>query len=268
MGTKTRVCCFAFLKSALSISRAFTFVAISLLGVSLAQARDLTGIDKLATLPPDAKPVSKVVAEAGKNVHTEPRLGVPTFLWVQRIGPVATQAADIARSAPADPSGAARAYLRGLGAHYSLPPQQADAAALVYTQTLKNGSSIVRFRNQIDGIDVFREEATVLLGADRKLVTISGFLMGGKSSASFNFSPTEAIAKVLSDWSLDAQSGALLQETETRDGYQYFNLPAGMTSIDGSSLNAPVRTKRVWFRLPKQLVPAYYIEAQVNDGTK
>ena len=49
-------------------------------------------------------------------------------------------------------------------------------------------------------------------------------------------------------------------------GYTRLSLPADAASADGSTLAAPARGKRVWFRLGAELVPAYYIEVQVRDG--
>jgi len=254
--------CFDLLVQALS--RTLVCITVSILGISLAQARDLPSIDLLADAPRRAAPFS--MAGARDAVQVNSRLGVPTFLWAQRDGIVAGQTAAIAALAPADPVAAARSYLRGLGAYYSLSSQQADAALMTSTQTLPNGGTIVKFRNRINGIEVFREEASVLLGPDRKLVAIGGFLQDGKSTAPFKFAPSDSVAIALADWSFGAHTGALLQAAGARDSYQYFNLPAGTTGTDGSQLNAPVRVKPVLFRLPNELVPAYYLEVQMLDG--
>ena len=44
--------------------------------------------------------------------------------------------------------------------------------------------------------------------------------------------------------------------------------PERASSSDGSRLDAPLRMRRVYFRLPDQLVPAYYIEVQMRDGAQ
>ena len=49
-------------------------------------------------------------------------------------------------------------------------------------------------------------------------------------------------------------------------GYAWLTLSDGATAPDGSSLAAPIRAKRVWFRMPGELVPAWYVEVQVRDG--
>lgn len=241
---------------------------LAILGASVALARDLPQVDRLGDAPP--QPALSATAAAGSDgsMHLDSRLGVPTFLWAQRNRAVAGQAAAIAAAAPADLVGAARAYLRGLGHLYALPAQQADSMRAAYTQNLRNGGAIVKFRNRINGIEVFREEASVLLARDRSLVAIGGYLMGGDGSAPFASGPAEAAAAALADWSFGAGTAALLAPAGGRGAYQYFDLPAGTASADGSQLAEPVRVKEVLFRLPRKLVPAYYVEVQVTDGAE
>ena len=229
-------------------------------------ARNLRAIDALATAQPSPEVSSLKKAATGGEATIDSRLGVPTFLWAQRGGDITAQVSAIASSAPSDPVSAARAYLSGLSSLYRISAQSANEVPLLFTQALPNGGAIVKFRNQINGIEVFREDAAVLLGADLKLVAIGGFILGGDGTAPFVVTPAAAAAVALEDWSFAAGTAALLRSVETRDGYQHFDLAAGTLSADGSQLAIPVRVKPVLFRLPTQLVPAYYVEVQVRDG--
>ena len=70
----------------------------------------------------------------------------------------------------------------------------------------------------------------------------------------------------LADWAFPAGTETLLTQTQARDDYEYFDLPAGLTSADGSRLAGAVRVKKVLFRLPSALRPAWYVEVFVQDG--
>ncbi|MBC7709230.1 MAG: M36 family metallopeptidase [Rhizobacter sp.] len=251
------------------LSRMRRPLAVALL-VTLAStallARNLRSIDALASAAPSPEVSSLKKAATGGEVTIDSRLGVPSFLWAQRGGDVTAQVSAIAATAPANPVAAARAFLGGLGSLYRLAAQNANDVPLLFSQPLPNGGAIVKFRNQINGIEVFREDAAVLLGADLNLVAIGGFITGGDGTAPFAIPPESAAAVALEDWSFAAGTAAQLRAVEARDGYQHFDLAPGTLSADGSQLAIPVRVKPVLFRLPTQLVPAYYVEVQVRDG--
>jgi hypothetical protein len=237
-------------------------------------ARELSSIDRLRTaasrgalapFTPHATTLKNAAAEGVTSVHVQ--LGVPTFLWGPGHGGVATEKAAAASVDPAlPPEAAARAHLRAFSHVYALPANRADEVPVLFTQPLQHGGTLVKFRNRIDGIEVFREEAAVMLGRERELIAIGGYVSGGEASAPFAIEPAAAVGRALADWSFGSEVEALLVETESRDDYRYFDLPAGTLSADGSRLGAPARIKRVLFRLPGQLRPAWYAEVQIHDG--
>ena len=243
---------------------------------SEASARNLRGIDALR----DAAPVGKSLeqnqsakkADAPAQTHYDSRLGVPTFLWGQTdgrtagIATTATTATTGAAAAVSDPVAIARAYLAGFGAQYRLTAADAALVPLLLTQKMPNGATLVKFRNRINDIEVFREDAAVMLSADNRLVAIGGYVMSGDGSVPFKLSGTSAAEVALSDWSFAAGTASALTAVVNRDGYQHYELPVGTVSGDGSQLAIPVRVKPVLFRLPTRLVPSYYVEVQVRDG--
>ena len=128
----------------------------------------------------------------------------------------------------------------------------------------------MRFRGQVDGIEVFREQANVLLDPRGGLVAVGGFAMGApatqrKRAEAVTRNPEAALASALADYRFDPAIARMLQKTGASDGYASYALPPASASDDGSALRA-ARVKRVWFRLPAELVPAWYIEVQVKDG--
>ena len=239
--------------------------ALALVAISPTWARNLPGIDALRDAPPAAKSLTQnqslKKADTGAQTNFDSRLGVPTFLWGQASAMTGNAAAPTS-----DPVAAARAYLTGLGTQYRLSAADAAQVPHLFTQTLPNGAALVKFRNRINDIEVFREDAAVLLGADRSLIAIGGYVMSGDGSAPFTLPATSAAAVALADWSFAAGTAAAFSAVENRDGYQHFALPADSVSADGSQLAIPLRVKPVLFRLPTRLVPAYYVEVQVRDG--
>ena len=243
-------------------------LCIVLLIAGSASARELPGIDRLGEAP--AAPASSLKRAGSDATHRHAQLNVPTFVWGQQPG-----AASYEKSAPApdaasalitDPVATARDHLRRLAPLYGLPDSRIDPLPVQYSQTLKNGGAVVKFRNRIDGIEVFREEAAVLLGNDGQLVAVGGFVMGGDQNGTFFAPIPDAIAVALSDWSFADGLSSLLRASDAHDGYQYFQLPANVVSDDGSRVKSDIRVKPVLFRMPERLLPAYYIEVEIDDG--
>ncbi len=244
------------------------------LALPQAYARDLAPIDALGAAPAAARPKSAQALPANvQRMSREERLGLPTFVELR---PGAGTAGAQAKSV-ADPASAARAELKVLAGLYGLTPQEADAAVLHHVQTLSGGARLVRLTQQLGGIEVFREQATVLLGADGQARAIGGYLGStalapqSKAAAATALDAPGAIARALQDWGFAPDVAGQLQQTAPPASgeagpYEWWALPAGVTGAEGASLPEPVRAKPVWFRLPEGLVAAYYLELLVLEG--
>jgi hypothetical protein len=259
--------------------RARRYVAAPILVLALcasaASARVLPEVDALKSLPATATlPAGAVALKAGGvSLQMDPRLGVPTFAW----GADARRAMALQGRAPAAKAGLddetrARAHLLDLASAYRISPAEIAALPLRNRQRLANGSAIVRLGGRIDGIEVFREQANVLLNPDGALVAIGGFVLGApagtrRAAEAFTLALPDAAAIALADFAFPPSVRAQLRSGEAPGGYTLLDLPAKTASADASTLAAPARGKRVWFRLGSELVPAYYIEVQVRDGT-
>ena len=143
-------------------------------------------------------------------------------------------------------------------------------------QTLPNGASLVRLTNQRDGIEVFRDQATVLLNAQSQATAIGGYLGSTapapltKAAPATRLGAADAVARVLQDYGFDASVAQQMQRaappTPGDTGpYQWWALPAGVSGAEGATLQQPARVKPVWFRLPQGLVSAYYVEVRVRE---
>src|SRR5262249_2935015 len=112
-------------------------------------ARDLPNYD--ASTAARVEPSVSIRAASGVKIPVEwyPQYGTPSFVWM---GGGATSAEVVAMSA--DMSGAYVSEVHDLG----------------------RGPIIVRYRQRIDGIDVFRNELNVVMARDNRVVAVSGHL--------------------------------------------------------------------------------------------
>ena len=238
------------------------------LTLPLAQARELDPIDALDNEPLAMQPKAAALPVNVQQLSREERLDLPTFVQLRP----STQA----KAAPGHPADAARAQLKALAPLYGLTPQEVDAAPLHHVQTLPNGASLVRLTNQRDGIEVFRDQATVLLDAQSQATAIGGYLGSTspapvtKAAPATRLGAADAVARVLQDYGFDASVAQQMQRaappTPGDTGpYQWWALPAGVSGAEGATLQQPARVKPVWFRLPQGLVSAYYVEVRVRE---
>ncbi len=238
-----------------------------------AAGRTLAPVDALVQAPATvaAPPAALRSATAGTLPQVDARLGVPTFLWgADAAATLQAQARTPAPKAALDAEAAARAHLADLADLYRIAPADVAALPMHDLQRLPGGGAIVRFRGQVAGVEVFREQVNVLLDGNGGLAAIGGFAMGmpaaqPKDAAEVAISPEQAVAAALADWHFAPDIAGALSRSDAAGGYVGYALPATTASDDGSALQS-ARVKRVWFRLPAQLVAAYYVEVQVRDG--
>jgi hypothetical protein len=84
-----------------------------------------------------------------------------------------------------------------------LKHQQPAGLKTQSTQTLRNGASIVRLQQEINGVPIHQGELRVMVQGDGSLAAISGVMRSGAGRTTFRSSPSSALDKVL-----DAQFGA------------------------------------------------------------
>ena len=251
--------------------------AALLAALAPAHARDLTPIDALGEAPlalqRKAAPQQALPAQV-QSLSREERLGLPTFVQLR---PTLAKSRAATAAQQQDPARAARDGLKGLAALYGITEQEADAAVLHHVQALPGGARLVRLTSQQGGIEVFREQATVLLDASGQPSAIGGYLGSTAPAPGFTAKAAPlglsgAVARALQDWDFDPAVAQQLRPaappTQADPGpYQWWELPAGTAGVQGATLSQPARAKPVWFRLPEGLVSAYYVELRVlEDG--
>jgi len=240
-------------------------------------ARDLPPIDEFATGAIHADAQASVAGRArslaanSASIPVEPRLRVPTFVWAQRpeqaLSAVANDAAKGTPRKGKKEEAAARAHLGRNASLYQLDLADIDAASAVMTHNTGRGPVIVKLRQQVRGIEIFREEINIVMNRGLELVGIGGYISSastpdvrGKDLA-FELNDRAAALAAVSDLTGITFRNNDLKNTPARDGYDYFTLDAS----SGIQLEEPIRLKKVFFHLQNGLEAAYYVEVAARD---
>ncbi len=244
--------------------------AIQLLMVATALGqRRLENIDALASRPatrvvsPAARSALERVTRPGSQVHIEERLGVPTFLWANReIAAPNTRTGSTERFEVS----VARGHLKKLLSPYQLEESDVENAPVASVHNIGRGAIIVRFRQSVNGFEVFRDEIKVLMNRKLELVAIAGYLPStavGISSA-FRLGQDEAVSAAFRNLTGKSLNVRNLLPSHLEGAYTVFALSETAEQALGVSFSHPVRTKPVLFHLPGSLVPAYYAELSIS----
>ncbi|MEA2572342.1 MAG: large repetitive protein [Acidobacteriota bacterium] len=202
------------------------------------------------------------IVKPGFKMQIEQRLGVPTFVWANP----ATAAAHI--DLIARPSGndgpqaaAARGHLGAYATLYGLNSMDVSTAQVAQVHDTGKGAVIVKFRQSVDGIEIFREEANVLMTRGLDAVAISGYISSQSTPAargqlSFSLDAKNAATNALQDLTAIGINASDLVKTGSRDGYDYYTFAAS----DGVTATEPVRIRKVYYHQQDGLEPGYYVE--------
>lgn len=247
---------------------AVCFFAVSLFG------RDLPSIDEFGTGRPHSDAGAAVAARAkgltraGAAIPVEARLRVPTFVWA----PMNAAPPFEVPSGPPNPKRnrpeeAARAHMRQYASLYNLERADIDNASVRVIHDTGRGAVIVKMRQSVGGIEIFREELNVLMDRNHNLVGLGGYISstfapGARGKLSFDLQDRAAIVKGIKDLTGVTIQSSDLVSGASRGGYDSFTLPAS-TGVD---LQAPVRIKKVYFHVQAGLEPGYSMELVVRDA--
>jgi MYXO-CTERM domain-containing protein len=187
----------------------------------------------------------------------------PSFIWAPRTE--LSQATLLSMARPEIlPEASARRALVDHAKFLRLSRATIDAASVREIDDRGPGGILVRLQQQLDGVEVFRGQANVLLDRAHRLVAASNNLHpaavpGAKRvSKTFTLTPADAIASAFQNLYEVRLPATNLVEVGTKETYTLFGLqPQG-----GDRMFArPARVKKVYFPMPDhRLVPAYYLE--------
>ncbi|MDX6446781.1 MAG: hypothetical protein QOH71_3855 [Blastocatellia bacterium] len=220
----------------------------------------------------DAQAQTQPQSEAGHLVQSEPRLGVPTFLWAAEPGPAGSLAQTSAQTADgSDPESAARSHIGRYSSRYRLSAEDVATARVAAIHDTGKGAIIVKFKQEIAGVEVFRDEINVVMNRNLKLIALSGYLTGATdgvvtATQDFKLDSANALGKALEDLTGSAVNASTLKgvasATKEQNTYQLFTADGSDTA--GFSLTEePARVKKVYYHLIDEFIPAYYVEADV-----
>lgn len=211
--------------------------------------------------------------------QAELRLGVPTFLWAR--GGAVNAARPVSGAVSNETAvNAARLYIGEHAAEYRLAKTDLPTIYPAAVHDTGKGAIIVKFKQAVNGVEVFRDEMNVLMNRRLELIALSGYLTGGTeqaaSSADYQLQPEDAIAVAARDLTGAAVNTAFLNRAEasfdekTAPQQKYLIFSAGDYAMENFSFSpaAPPRVKKVFYRLPDRLVPAFYVEISVAGETK
>jgi len=253
------------LRSVVSFAVALLFTA-SVYGKTLPNVDAFgAGANKTGVGPALAQKAGNLL-KAGSRIQAESRLGVPTFLWLSNTAelrggprPNGPERAEIA---------AARGHLAELADIYNLAPADVSNAIVDMVMNTGRGPIIVKFRQQINGVDLFREELNIVMNQQLDAIAVTGYISSQNTPAaqgqSWTLSAPAAATNALRDSAPGDISNAQLVKSFSRDGYDFYNFAS---PVPGVLMEEPVRMKQVWFHLAEGLVPAYYVEVITNNAT-
>jgi len=186
-----------------------------------------------------------------------------SFRWAGRDGEQGASAQARALAAGKGPVALARAHLSALAGTDGLAATDLSSVEPAEVHDTGRGAVVVRFRQRVEGVEVFRGGASVVMDREGALVARSGELAPSRErpeGASFALDAASAVASALSDVSGEAYAPGDLSAAGAAGAYDTFALRAETSAARAAIFTRPARAKQVWFRLPGALEPAWYVE--------
>ena len=201
---------------------------------------------------------------------------MPKFLWAAD----ATAAAGRGRQSP--PIAKARAdrrrrrararYLRAVADLYRISGRaRVDALPMHHRAALPGRRRDRALRQSVDGIEVFREQVNVLV--DKRGDARRDRRLRDRRTARRTQGRRRSRRRAGGGDRRRARRPRVRRERRAQpcacEGGRRLCVARAAErsdSADGASLAAPMRAKRVWFRMRNELVPAWYVEVQVRDA--
>jgi hypothetical protein len=196
---------------------------------------------------------SQLAAARGGYVSSLDAQGSPQFVWAVPVRP----------SLPGlDTETAARAHLDWFAPALGLDSTTVRGAQLGFVHDVGHGPLIVHLHQQVDGIDVYRSEAKVLMRRDLSLVAIAGnlkprALIDSAAHARFLVSPPQALSLAVNDIHHVTLPTAELVPVRAEQPNEFrFQLAAS----DVLQLSGDARATKLFFEDQNRLVPAWAVE--------
>ncbi len=197
-----------------------------------------------------------VAVEWGEVLHSEPRMGLPTFVRASKDLSVTKQQGLNKRETIV---GVAHQYLNQIAPDYGLTTV-INSVSLDEIHDLGHGAIIVSYGQAFGGVEVFGASLKLVLNQELDLLAVSGYLSPHTPAAktAFVLDPREGLEAALESVGQDQQkSHSDSSETRLENGYRIF-----------TSGNKQHRLRKVYYLLPDKLEAAYYVEVSGPQGLR
>lgn len=219
-------------------------------------------------------PAAPLPSLGGYRSQFDAKEGATRFLWADTTAPAALLA-PLKAELMAEYAG--RDYLGQQSGRLNIDRQSLKDARLVDLHDSGKGPIIARYQQVQDGIEVFGKRVNVMMDRGMKLVASSGnFASRGAASGNsmaakaraaeaFRIPPEQALAIAYADLSGEPLATSAFAFQRSAGEYRVY---AGRTPFGEMRLTGEQRSRKFWYPLDGELVPAWYAEvnAHSQDG--
>lgn len=203
-----------------------------------------TGVAPTAPLTTTAGVKGAAMALGVASLSTTPSGAPRTLRAVKQVAPPSRMSADAA----------ARFHLDRLSPVWFKGGAGADLE-LIGIHPLSGGGSIVRFRQRVDGVEIYRGELRILVAKDGTLKTVSGTRYPRTTGNSFQLDAPKALSSVIGGKYKLALAATAITSKRQRGDYQSLTVPP-RTDL----MVEDARAKRVYVDVKGRLQAAWFLE--------
>ena len=200
---------------------------------------------------------------SGMKSHYDPQMGKATFLWANKNTPT-PNLTGIAKEQHV--AFTAEHYMSALTG-VSNVKGAFETAEMVNLHDIKKGAIVAKYRQNINGIEVFNREVNVMLDRELNLVASSGYFSKNKANSHdlslfANLGNAEQAIKTAINTLTKNSIDVALTEVEAAGKYQVFDI----SNLRGNKIIVgQPRAKKVIFDANDGLRSAYYVEIDLAN---
>jgi MYXO-CTERM domain-containing protein len=220
-------------------------VRLALLG-SLFLASCGSSDRRLAPAKSSSAPAAVARALTASVAHRDPKVGLPTFVWIH-----ANDEAPFASAMEA-----ATASLHAVAPAFELSRDAVSAVRVPVIHDTGAGPIVARFEQRFGDVEVFRGGLNVALTRKLEPVAASGLIAPTLDGSTRPFAISAR----------DALAHAFVEMTGATPALAAIDTVAGYDRFASAGLAQPARVKKVFFPAGREVVPGYYAEIMLARG--
>ncbi len=204
-------------------------------------------------------------AMPGRIAAMDARRPVPRMLWTAAIAPPPASSSSL--SARARIETAARWHLARYAPLYGLDEAALATVEVAHVHDLGHGAIVVDLHQRVDGLEVWRNELSVVMDRGLRVIALAGNLHAAARhrglAPALVMPARDAVARAVVDTRGGPLPAAALVLALHDDGVEH-----GYQLVDGATLARSARARQVWFPLPDRLVAAWLVESTPADSSR